>query len=364
MKSQFSFLRSFLLMIILSVLVGACSKDDEPTGPDVVIPVYSGGAFICNEGAFMQGNATLDFFSFTTKSVVNNVFQSINQRPVGDVLQSMSVIGDYGYLVVNNSNKIEVVKMIDMKEAGVIEEVTAPRYLIAAENTKAYVSQWGDGGKVKVVDLNTFKVVKTIEVGEGPEQMIRFNNMIYVANGGGWAADSTITVINPANDVVVGTIEVGYNPKAFAVDAGGALWVLCYGHVAYDPVTWAIVKEMPSKLIKLNGTSLGVEKEIVISQSAHPAMLAASPDRKTFYYGGGYGFMGIYAMDNQSNTIPAEPISDKYFYGFGVSATNGQILALEAPTFTDPGILHHLSYDGKPLGQYQTGIGPNSVVFY
>ena len=65
----------------------------------------------------MQGNATLDFFSYTTSSVISNVFESINQRPVGDVLQSMSIIGDYGYLVVNNSNKIEVVTMQDMKEA-------------------------------------------------------------------------------------------------------------------------------------------------------------------------------------------------------------------------------------------------------
>lgn len=359
-----TFLRSFLLLAMLAGLVAACNKDDEPSGPDVVTPVYSGGAFICNEGAFMQGNASLDFFSFATKSVVNNVFQSINQRPVGDVLQSMSIIGDYGYLVVNNSNKVEVVTMVDMKEAGVIEEVTAPRYLVAAGNAKAYVSQWGDGGKVKVIDLNTFKVVKTIEAGEGPEQMVRFNNMIYVANGGGWTADSTITVINPENDVVVGTIEVGYNPKAFAVDAGGSLWVLCYGHVVYDPVTWAVVKEMPSKLIKLNGTSLGIEKELTISESAHPAVLAASPDRNTFYYGGGYGFMGIYAMNNQTNTLPAEPISDKYFYGFGVSAANGEILALEAPTFTDPGVLHHLSADGQQIGQHQTGIGPTSVVFY
>ncbi|HBZ66357.1 MAG TPA: hypothetical protein DEO70_05915 [Bacteroidales bacterium] len=364
MKMQFSLIRFFSALFFTAVLITSCSKDNNPDKPTVVTPVYSGGAFICNEGAFMQGNATLDFFSYTTTAVVSNVFQSINQRPIGDVLQSMSVIGDYGYLVVNNSNKIEVVTMQDMKEAGVIEGVTAPRYIIKVADNKAYVSQWGDDGKIQVVDMKTLEVVKTIETGLGPEQMIIYNDLVYVANGGGWAADSTITVINPTNDVVVGTIKVGYNPKSFAVDAGGSLWVLCYGHIIYDPVTWAIASEMPSELVKLSGTSLGVDEEKVIGISAHPTMLAASPDGNTFYYGGGFGFSGIYAWDNQSGSLPTTPISDKMFYGFGVNPDNGEILGLEAPSFTGPGVLYRFSPDGTQLGQYPTGIGPNSVVFY
>lgn len=361
---QFSFIRFFSILSIAAVLITSCSKDDNPDKPTVVNPIYSGGAFICNEGAFMQGNATLDFFSYTTSSIMSNVFETINQRPVGDVLQSMSIIGDYGYLVVNNSNKIEVVTMQDMKEAGVIEDVTAPRYIIKVGDNKAYVSQWGEDGKIKVVDLNSLEVVKTIETGLGPEQMIIYNDLVYVANGGGWAADSTITVINPDNDVVIGTIEVGYNPKSFAVDAGGSLWVLCYGHIVYDPITWGIASEKPSKLVKIRGTSLGVDEEKVIGISAHPTMLSASPDRLTFYYGGGYGFSGIYAWDNQSATLPSTPISDKLFYGFNVNPDNGEIFGLVAPSFTDSGILYRFSSDGTLLGQYPTGIGPNSVVFY
>lgn len=364
MKHYFPFLKLFIAFGMAALLITSCSKDDDSNGPTVVTPVYSGGAFICNEGAFMQGNASLDFFSYTTKAVISNVFQSINQRPVGDVLQSMNIMGDTGYLVVNNSNKVEVVTMIDMKEAGVIENVTSPRYIIRAAGSKAYVSQWGDDGKVKVVDLKTLEVVKTIETGSGPEQMINYNGLIYVANGGGWGADSTLTVINPSNDVVLGTIKVGYNPKSFAVDASGSLWTLCYGHVVYDPVTYEVIAEMPSKLVKLNGTSLSVEKEIVIGTSLHPTTLAASPDKEIFYYGGGYGFQGIYAWDNRTNTLPAAPLSDKYFYGFGVNPKNGEVLGLEAPTFTDAGNLYRFSADGTQLGEYTTGIGPNSVVFY
>lgn len=364
MKNYTHLLQFFALIAFTTIGFTACNKDDdEPLHPTPVEPVYSGGAFVCNEGAFTQGNATLDFFSYSTKAIINNVFETINQRPLGDVLQSMSILGDTGYLVLNNSNKIELVKMLDLKEIGVIEEVSGPRYIIRAGKNKAYVSQWGDDGKIKVIDLTTLGVSKTLEAGAGPEQMINFNGMIYVANGGGWGADSTVTVIDPSLDVVVGSIEVGYNPKSFAIDATGSLWVLCYGYIQYD-ANWNVVAEMPSKLVKFNGTSLGVEKEIVIGTSVHPAMLQTSPDRTTFYYGGGFGFQGIWAWNNQSSTFDATSVNDGFFYGFGVDPVNGKILGLEAPSFTEGGKLHLINPDGTVEGTYTTGIGPNSVVFY
>lgn len=364
MKNYRQLLRFFAIAGALTITFTGCNKDeDEPLNPTPVEPLYSGGAFICNEGAFMQGNATLDFFSYTTKAVISNVFQTTNQRPLGDVLQSMAILGDTGCMVLNNSNKVELVNMIDMKEIGVIENVSGPRYIIRAGKDKAYVSQWGDDGKIKVIDTKSLNVIKTLEAGAGPEQMIRYNGMIYVANGGGWGADSTITVINPSNDVVVGTIEVGYNPKSFAIDASGSLWVLCYGHVIYDP-NWNIVGEKPSMLVKLNGTSLGVEKEVIISTTQHPAMLAASPDKNTFYYGGGFGFQGIWAWNNQSSTLDAAMVSDLFYYGFGVDPKDGKILGLEAPSFTEGGKLHLMDHNGSLQGTYTTGIGPNSVVFY
>ena len=60
-----------------------------------------------NEGNFQLGNASVDVFDKTTGSISRSVFQSSNDRPLGDIAQSMLIDADTGYIVINNSGKVE-----------------------------------------------------------------------------------------------------------------------------------------------------------------------------------------------------------------------------------------------------------------
>ncbi|MBR5603111.1 MAG: YncE family protein, partial [Bacteroidales bacterium] len=59
------------------------------------------GLFICNEGNFQYGNATLSYYDPETKIIENEVFYRANAMKLGDVAQSMIIRDGIGWFVVN-----------------------------------------------------------------------------------------------------------------------------------------------------------------------------------------------------------------------------------------------------------------------
>ena len=324
--------------------------------------IYANGVFITNEGAFGAGNGSVSYYSYNENTLTNEIFKSVNDRALGDVVQSLTVYDGKAYIVVNASNKVEVVQSNDFIEQGVITDVTSPRYFIGINNDKGYVTQWGEEGVVKVIDLDGLAVTKTITVGAGPEHLIYHNDYVYVANSGGYANDNTISVINPSTDEVVKTITLdGDSPRDFAIDTNGDLWVLCYGYIEYDYTDWSIISETASKLIRINPITNEVAQTITISDNQHPSCLESSQNGNNLFYGGGYGYQGIYKMDITATSVPTTPLLDKYFYGFNINSETGNIFALEAPTFTANGTLWRYDANGTELGSYEAGVGPNGA---
>ena len=97
--------------------------------------IYNDGYFVTNEGNFNSGNGSISFVS-NDGTVENNVFVTTNSFPLGDVVQSMSIIDENAYIVVNNSSKIEVASIDSMISVGTIENISSPRYIIEVSNTK------------------------------------------------------------------------------------------------------------------------------------------------------------------------------------------------------------------------------------
>lgn len=349
-----------ILTLVLIVFFSACKKDNKDTfDPNAR---YSNGAFISNEGAFGVGNSSVSFLDFETDTVANEIFMGANARPMGNVLQSMRLISGKMYCVVNASNKIEIVKADEFTELGVIEGLDNPRNLTAS-NGKLYVTEWGNGGQVKIFDAASYVERGNIEVGTGPEDILNHHSLIWVANGGGFALDSTITVIDPVSDEILTTIEVGHNPKEMVVDANNDVWVICNGYTEYD-ASWNIARQTPSKLVKISVLDLEVASEYVISETTHPFHIDISKDRKTIYYGGGYGVNGISSINYVNSSITETLAEEKSFYGFNINRANGDIYGLEAPSFTENGNLIKYNSSGAIIKEYKVGVGPNSVIFW
>lgn len=351
---------SFLLLLAFSAFsIVSCDDSETEFGK------YENGAIVLNEGAFGSSNASVSWVNYSSDTVVNDVFNKVNARPLGDVLQSALKVKGKIYLVLNGSGKIEVVNGSDFVQSGVIEKLNNPRYATETGG-KLYVSQWngwGQKGAVLVYSISNLSKVDSIPVGTGAEGIVAEAGKVWVANSGGYGLDSTVSVINTSTNKVEATIRVGYCPKEMVTDANGKIWVLCSGTTIYG-ANWNVVGHKPSSLLVINPNTKMVEKTIPLFNDQHPSHIDISPSKQIVYYGGGFGFNGIYSISISATSAPQNPSVTGYFYGFNVNPNNGDIYCLEAPNFTSGGSLKVFGSDfSGPKKMVTVGIGPNGVLF-
>jgi YVTN family beta-propeller protein len=350
-----------LLTVVAMISVQSCSDDDPAPvkpGPD--------GFFIVNEGGFPNENTSISFYDRETDEVTNNIFAAVNGRPLGLQAQSMAVVEDKAYIMVQGTGKIEVIDADEYTSiATITDDIENPRYLVAVSSTKAYVSDWGaDGltGTVKVLDLTMNEVTKTIPTGQGANRMLKVGNVVYVTNAGGYGYDNTVKVIDTNADAVTATITVGDNPNSIQRDAAGNIWVASSGAVAYNP-DFSIdeansTKGSISKIASNNTESLRLEVNAVTYGGAGD--LSISPNGQTLYYSFNGG---VYSMGTTATSLPTSTFLTKSYYGFNVDPFNGNLIGALAPNFSSAGSIEVMDEDGTVLDTYTVGIGPNGVAF-
>ncbi len=167
----------------------------------------------------------------------------------------------YLYVVLNGNNQLCKVRLNDKKIIWVTATGMAP-FGIALSSSKAYVTNWAgpvptdnsketagipygevyinpqtgatSTGTVSIIDLNTGKVEKEVEVGLHPNAVIssKDGQFVYVSNGN----SDNVSVINTQSDKVVDSVSVrlngeenhyiGDSPNALALnDDGNTLYV-------------------------------------------------------------------------------------------------------------------------------------------
>lgn len=358
--------QSFNLKTILQslaffgVLLFTSCSDDEPT-----LDTSLNGFFIVNEGAFGNSNTSLSYFNEDNMEVSNNVFQAVNSRPLGDQSQSMTVFEGNGYIVVQNSGKVEVIDAKEYTSITTIEDdVESPRYFIGASSTKGYLSDWGsDGftGTVKVVDLTSYAVTKTISTGAGANQMVIVGDRLYVANSGGWGTDNRVIIIDTNSDEVIDEIPVGSNPRNLVVDSQDNLWVLSAGAFAFDNEFNLIEEEStPSSLSKITGGQQVFKLDFPNITFSNANNLNINPAGNTLYF----TYEGaVYQMQTSAESLPTQSFIDKSLYGFSVDQESGQLIGLEAPDFSSSGNMIFYDANGNETATYAVGIGPNGCAF-
>jgi DNA-binding beta-propeller fold protein YncE len=350
-----------LLALAAIVFFASCDPNDPPTPP-----VGSAGFFVVNEGAFNNSNASLSFYDRQTEAITNNLFATANNRPLGDQAQSMTIWERYGYIVVQNSQKVEVIDINTLKTTATITEgIASPRYFVGVNAQKGYLSDWGaDGlsGTVKVIDLQQNRVTKSIAVGRGPNRMSLVGTELFVTNNGGFGNDNTISVIDITSDAVKRTLTTADNPNSIVRDQTGNLWLTCSGKLVFDNNFQLVpAQSTPGALVKLDATGRELLRLPVDRVSfSGPNQLNLSPDGNTIYftYQGGVWAMGIGAT-----SLPTAPLIAKAFYGLAVDPLTSNIIGCVAPNFSSSGSIEFYTPTGQLQRSFSVGIGPNSCTF-
>jgi hypothetical protein len=361
-KTPFTRLFTIVLLASATLILGCKKEEPNPVSTTTPKGAYDNGVFITCEGAFGSGTGTVSFFNRSNSTVSNDLHQSVNALPLGNIVQSMQVHNSKGYVVVNNANKIEIVNASTFVSGGKISGLSSPRYFAGINASKAYVSQWGSGASdvgVRVVDLNSNSAGALIPTGAGPEKMILVGNFMYVTNSGGFGNDSTITIINTSSDTFVKNLTVGPNPNSIVLDKNGKIWVLCGGIVDFA----VPANGTPGKLVRINPSTNTVEASFAFtSGSEHPLNLCTNKLKdKLFFLGNLYSLGNVYSFAIGASTLPTTPILNRNYYGLGIDPTNDQIFT-SVTNFSNGMVLRYNS-NAMLLDSFQVGVIPGNFCF-
>ncbi len=355
---------AFLLsaVAVFAILFQGCDKTNDP--PEVTD--YSQGIYIVNEGSFQANNGSISYYDPLDGLIINGIFEAANGRALGDVIQSFATVGDTtGFIVVNGSAKLEVVDLRTFKTIAEPVPVDYPRYFLPVTTEKGYLTGGSLQGYIYQLDLYDFKIKDSIEVGKGPETMAQLNDMVYVANSGGWGIDSTIYCINTLNNKVNDTIYIGKVPVDLVFDGSDNLWAYCKGQAVYswDP-PYDLISETDAMLQKIDIRHGTVLWQGIVGRAgdytATPPRIAASADGESIYY---LRPDGVYRIGAGIPAIQGTPLITGNFYGMDVNPGDGNIYTFEA-SFTGNGTMKIFNESGTLLSEGTVGIAPNGAVFH
>jgi len=332
---------AWLISALFITLFASCKKDKET---EVVTENFK-GALIINEGGFGKSNASIGLYKPGTGDYFE-VFKKVNGRPLGDVIQSITLIGDRYYIIVNNSNKIEVVNKSDFKSISTIN-VNQPRYILQISATKAYVSQMG-GTTMSVLNLTDYSITKTFEVKSATENMALMNGRVYVGKSYG----DKLYVINDTTDVVIDSLTVGSGLNNIVTISSTQIAVFCSGYPAVEN----------GKIAFINKDSVKIAKTVSLSSGTYGGMMVNKGG--ILYYNTGDG--KIYSMLSSATTAPASPIislASGSIYGFAIDPLNSDFYLLDAGDFNSAGKVYIYNSSATFVKQFNAGIAPSKVMF-
>ncbi len=348
---------NLLLIAIMLIVLQACKKDNRTDDP-IVDDIVSSGMVVACEGAFNQNNSSLHWVG-DDGSTQNNIYQAANGVSPGDVLQSYRVFGNRAFLVLNNSQNVEVVQASNHSSIGTITGCDYPRDVLVIPGQKGYISNGSLDGELLTFNTSTLTVTGSIEVGQGPEQLAYNGTHIFVANSGGWGLDNTVSVIDPLSDNVVSTISVGDRPTAISIDYQNNVWVLCSGAIEYDE-NWNVIAETDARLVRIDGNQLLVTADLTVGINGdHPSQMSSNAAKDKLYIVNN----GLVIFDVQVGTISESPIQSGNFRAVAVHPETSEIYLSSAPDYISNDQVFVYGQTGDLRRTVEVGIAPISITF-
>lgn len=385
---RYSYCHIILLIVAVTTLI-SCREDEEIYLKEVVQvtqPEFTSveGFYLLNEGQMQHDMASLDYYNYTTGEYERDVYTDANPTVVmelGDVGNDIGIYGSKMYMVINCSNKVEVVDKRSVKRIGQID-IPNCRY-IKFHKGYAYVTSYvgpvvldGEGndedvyqlGAVFKVDTTTLQVVDKCVVGRQPDELDIVDDKIYVANSGGYSQgakigyENTVSVIDIATFKEEERIPVAINLLGCKCDKRGILWVSSRGDYhgvpsmlyAYDTQKHRMVKSFDVRVgnMWMDGDSL-----YVIS-------------KEWSYLSQGYT-SGTYAI---VNTQTLEVVNENFItdgtdshivqpYGIAVNPITKDIYVTDGLNFVQYGFLYCFGQDGRMKWRIRAGNIPAHFVF-
>ncbi len=339
----------FLTATLTALLFTSCEKEETDNNTGLPEIEAGEGLFILNEGNYGWSNSSLSYYDKSNKEIHHNLYQKVNGKHPGDVLQSAILNENELWLIVNNSGKVAVTDPLSLEQTHVISGLTSPRYMTAASNATGYITDLY-AGKVHVVDLQQKTIEGSIEVDGWTEEIMIFGD--YAVTTG--VESGQLYAIDTETNELADSLEVPPGPVSMTKDHQGHLWVLAGG----DPLlkTQPVLYQVDRMEFRIKGEYPLPGKEITYSR------LVSCPDGKTLYFLGG----DVLRMD--ANPEAASPeifikADGRIFYGLAVDPDNGDVYVSDAVDYVQRGQMLRYDPNGQLIDSQDTGIIPGDFIF-
>ncbi|MDR2236391.1 MAG: hypothetical protein LBE92_09720 [Chryseobacterium sp.] len=338
-------LLSLIFAFALLLGVSSCSSDNDEQEV-----FYGNGYLIANEGKFQSPTAEVTFLSSDLNMVQDNIFSTNNDsKKLGDVLQTITFNGDNAFLLLNNSNRIQIVNRRNFKITGEITaELNGPRYMAFANNN-IYVTndKFGSDKYVSVYKISDRSFIKKIPVNDAAERIVEVGNNIFVQNAS-FDFGNKITYINTSTNEVQNVIEL---PDVNITKM-----------IASNQTVYAIATGTTDSYIYHISSTGAVTKTTTLTGIANARNLEISNGK--FYFSSG---TKVYTMDINATAAPTAPLftvaSSAHPYSdlYGFSVINDKIFTSDSNGFTAGSKIVIYSTSGTIIKTLSAGLGSNAV---
>ena len=336
--------------------------DYDGSEPQPPLP-QTAGVFILNRGSWNANNASLSYYNIMERTMIPNVYKTVNGSDLGDSAEQMLIYGSKIYVTVTTSSRLVVLDQTGklLKELPVTNDANAPLSPrgLAADKGKVYVSYY-DGEAVAALDTASLTIEKTTLVGRYPERLAVAGGKLYVANSGGGDYPDyghTVSVVDLESFSVEKEIDVVINPVRLAADSRGDVYLISMGDYGATP----------NKLQRIDGATGEV------STLGNGSLFSLAND-KLYVIDAPWGAtsVGCKKYDLLTETVESENfLAETPAGGFtaisaiSVDPLTGKIYITDSGNYTSTGTLHIFSSDGKLETSVDTeGFDPNDITFH
>ncbi|MCW5908853.1 MAG: DUF5074 domain-containing protein [Chitinophagales bacterium] len=336
-------------MFYIFFSIASCEKEKNTTLPP------SGGVYIINEGNFNFGNAEVSVYNPESKQVSNNQFQAVNGYSLGDVAQSMFVKDSFGFIVVNNSSKIEVVKLPSLQKVRTITiPNSSPRYFLAINDSIAYVSELY-ANKIHVVNYVSGTLVTQISVPQYTEQLVRVDEYVFAEGKKIFANASSkgaLIRLRVSDHTFVDKVEFAGDLGGLVKDKNNHLWIAVGSDTTTS--TFASLKSFDKHLAQQSNYSFN-------SYAWHPSNLCISGNGEQLCFLSN----DVYRYDTQNGSTPEKVISSSSnnFYALAIDPASDELYVSDVLDYVQPSHVLRYHKNGAFIHSFTAGVIAGNFAF-
>lgn len=339
------------ILLLITSLFAACKKDVPPVKQSFTGTITSGSrVFVSNEGNYQFGNASVSLYDASSGNAIEDIYKpNNNNQSIGDVCQSLYLMNNSIYAVINNSSKVVCLDKNTFVKTGTISGLTSPRYFLPVSNNKAYVSDLY-ANAISIVNLSNNTKTGSIHCNGWTEEMVLSYGKVFVTN----IRKEYVYVINSSSDQIIDSILVAYGSSSIVKDQNENIWVACSGD--------SLKNSLP-RLVCINPITLQVEKSLVFPHySDSPSQLKINGSGNQLYYLNS----NVYTLAINATSLPTTPLitkGNKLFYALGIHPTSEDVYVSDAIDYVQKGKVIIYTKQGVYQSVFTAGTIPGNIVF-